>query len=281
MPEFSRSDPPDDDGLSQSDSVRERIIGLGEGSVRKSYYPQLQEKIRALEAKQRELMAMVGSLKERESELEGLVSEKNVLLREVHHRVKNNLQIIGSLLSLGSDSLMTEAEIRRFSDTRRRIDTIALVYTQLLNEERFSDLETAQLVRSVGDSLYLEAGLPLVEFSYSLEPSGLMLNMDKAVPFALLVSELISNALHHGCPEGRGRIIVSLKRDRGHVQGRVTELLCIQDSGPGLPKYSTEAEGHTMGLKLVDMLAHQLKAEWSLETGSSGFGLRALFWMPG
>lgn len=269
MPESFQSEPDRQSGSLSPDAVREKLIGLGENSVRKSYYPQLQEKIRALESKQQELMETVRNLEERETELERAIIEKNVLLREVHHRVKNNLQIIGSLLNLGSDT----------HETKRRIEAIATVYNLLLQEGHYADLDLRQLLRTVCDNLWLEFNRPDVIVTYELTSTELVVDMDRAVPFTLIVSELVNNALSHGCRDSGGTIRVGLAAAVRGDGEEAKNCLWVEDNGPGLAK-NTSSGKEKLGLTLVDMLARQLKASWKLESGQAGQGVRVSLFFP-
>lgn len=255
------------------ENIRERIIGLGAGSVRKSYYPQLQEKIRDLEQKQRELMELVRSLEERETMLEELIEEKNALLREVHHRVKNNFQIMGSLLNLGRGSISSEAEAQAFEKTKRRLDSMALVYGQLLAAEQFSEIDICALINLVVNALYYDAGLPGVELLFSMSCLDLYLDVDRAILLALIATEAASNALDHAFPEGRGCLQVRLREDQKSASGKPYHLLEIADDGCGFPGGTLPSLSDSLGLTLIDNLTSQLKAEWSYGPGLKGRGL--------
>lgn len=254
-----------------SAAVRERIIGLGAGSARKSYYPQLQAKIHDLEDKQVELMETVRALEERETELERVIEEKQALLKEVHHRVKNNFQIIGSLLSLGLGLVGTKKEATAFSKTKRRIDTMAMVYAQLLASERFVDLDICELITQVANSLYYEAELPAVRLRYTMSCTDLSFEVDRAIPFSLLLNEAVSNALQHAYPDKRGELAISF----GFADDRKGILrLAVEDDGRGTAEGELPTAGSTLGLTLISALAMQLKADWRYERRDPEPGLR-------
>jgi two-component sensor histidine kinase len=252
-------------------AVRERIIGLGSGSARKSYYPQLKEKIRDLEAKQLELMDTVRTLEERESELERLVDEKEALLKEVHHRVKNNFQVISSLLNLGLGLAGSNEEAAAFAKTKRRIDTMAMVYGQLLAAESFAELELCSLVRNVVNALFYEAGLRDVKLSYDLSCLDLHLSVERAIPLALILAEAASNAFEHAYPSGEGVLAVRLGFA---AEAPGTVRLVVEDDGPGPSSGGLPEPDSSLGLTLIEALAAQLKAFWRYERRSEGPGLR-------
>ncbi|HAE20870.1 MAG TPA: sensor histidine kinase [Spirochaetaceae bacterium] len=268
-----RSSPEHSEG-SDAEAQRAKIIGLGAGSARKSYYPQLQEKIRDLESKQLTLMDTVRTLEERESELELLVEEKNLLLKEVHHRVKNNFQIIGSLLNLGLGSISSELEAAAFSRTKRRIDTMGMVYGQLLQADRFADVDLCELVTQLVNALYYDAGKPSVELAFDMSCPDLFLDVDRAIPLALIVSEAASNSFDHGFPDGRGRLRVSLKEGAREESGTLYHLVELCDDGPGFDIGGLPPPGSSLGLMLIDLLASQLKALYAFDTPPGGKGTR-------
>lgn len=255
------------------EEVRKRIIGLGAGSARKSYYPQLQEKIRDLEQKQQDLMDLVRSLEEREIQLEQLVEEKNTLLKEVHHRVKNNFQIMGSLLNLGLGAVTSDSEARAFGKTKRRLDSMALVYGQLLQAERFSEVDLCSIVTQVINMLFYDARLPGVELLYTMASLDLYLDVDRAIPLALIVTEAASNAFDHAFPDGTGKVSVRLFEAVEDVPRQSVHLLEIVDNGCGFPDGVIPSIEKSLGLTLIDNLATQLKASWSYTPNPGGQGL--------
>jgi two-component sensor histidine kinase len=257
-----------------AEAKRSKIMGLGEGSARKSYYPQLQEKIRDLESKQLALMDTVRVLEERESELELLVEEKNLLLKEVHHRVKNNFQIIGSLLNLGLGIVASDLEAYAFARTKRRIDTMGMVYGQLLQADRFADVDICELITQLIHGLYYEADKPLVELAFDMHCPDLFLDVDRAIPLALIVSEAASNSFDHAFPDGSGRLTVSIKEDAREEGGLSFHLVELCDDGPGFDGGVATPQGSSLGLMLIDLLASQLKARYVFDTPPAGRGTR-------
>lgn len=269
-----RRSSPEHNGEHDAEAKRARIIGLGEGSARKSYYPQLQEKIRDLESKQIKLMDTVRTLEERESELELLVEEKNLLLKEVHHRVKNNFQIIGSLLNLGLGAAPSELEADAFNRTKRRIDTMGMVYGQLLQADRFADVDLCELITQLVNVLYYEANKPSIELAFDMNCPDLYLDVDRAIPLALIVGEATSNALDHAFPDDRGRISVRIKEDVRIEGGMSSHLVELCDDGRGFEGGTMPAHGASLGLTLIDLLSSQLKARYAFDTPPGGKGTR-------
>ncbi len=270
MKRYSSKDYPAPD----PDEVRAKIIGLGEGSARKSYYPQLREKIHELESKQLELMELVRTLEERETTLEFLVEEKNILLKEVHHRVMNNFQVIGSLLSLGLDMTGSETESQPFSRTKRRLDTMAMVYGHLLEADRYTAVYLCALITQVVNTLYYAAKQQEVALSFDMECLDLCVEIDLAIPLALIVNEAVSNAFDHAFPGGRGSLRVRLTDVLIEEAVGECHLLEIEDDGIGFSGGAMPPLQESLGLTLIDALASQLKATWLYEPGAGGRGLR-------
>ena len=263
-----------DDEKPDADEIRTRIIGLGAGSARKSYYPQLQEKIRDLESKQLELMDLVRTLEEREAMLEQAVDEKNALLREVHHRVKNNFQIIGSLLNLGLGAVANNAEARPFLVTKQRLDTMAMVYGHLLQADRFSDVNLYELVIQLVDALKCDTDRPGIELSYGMDCADFYVDIEQAIPLALIVNEVASNSFCHAFPDGHGKLTVRIAAVAQDENGGKCRLFELEDNGCGFPGGVMPALSGSLGLTLIDSLASQLNAIWRYQPGTDDRGLR-------
>jgi len=260
--------------MTDPDDIRTRIIGLGASSARKSYYPQLQEKIRDLESKQLELMDLVRTLEERETMLEQAVNEKNALLREVHHRVKNNFQIIRSLLNLGLGTVATKAEARPFIITKQRLDTMAMVYGHLLDADRFSDVNLCDLVAQLVDALTLERDRQRIRLSFDMDCTDLIVDIEQAIPLALIVNEVVSNSYYHAFPDGNGKLTVRLVADGRDENGSECRLFELEDDGCGFPGGVMPSMSGNLGLTLIESLAAQINATWRYQPGTGGRGLR-------
>jgi PAS domain S-box-containing protein len=185
------------------------------------------------------------------------LKEKDVLLGEIHHRVKNNLQIVDSLLELQLPNISDPAVVEILKDAQNRIRSMGLIHQTLYQSQDFA---------SVDFSGFLAALIPNLSVSYAAEPSrvalsidavGVLLPISVAVPCGLMVNELITNAFKHGFPGGRpGEITVSLRHEPGE---RV--VLSVSDDGVGIPEGLDIAQAETLGLQLVTLLTDQLGAE--------------------
>ncbi len=182
------------------------------------------------------------------------LGEKEALLKEVHHRVKNNLQLITSLLNLQASRVTDPAVAELFSDSRNRVRSMALVHENLYRAGNLSSIPMARHIRSL--CLHLNSAYGSLAQSVRLSPNiaDIHLEMDRAVPCGLIVNELVSNAFKHAFPGGRqGSISVELYTIE---DGRI--ILSVSDDGVGLPLALDIARTDSLGLRLVDDLAEQL-----------------------
>ncbi len=198
-----------------------------------------------------------------EARLQEALAEKETLLKEVYHRVKNNLQVVQSLLSLQHRTVSDDAARTALSESARRIRAMALVHEKLYQSGNLSAVSlreyTLDLLRQVDEA----AGAQERRLRLHAEVEDIESGLDNAIPFGLLVTELVFNAFEHGfANRQRGEIRVELKR-RG-----TTPWLTISDDGVGLCSGFQLAGGSTMGLQLAISLARQLGGE--LEAHNDG-----------
>ena len=207
----------------------------------------------------------VAHLSELSSQLEGRVMErthslrqslldKEILLKEVHHRVKNNLQVISSLLSLQLDAQGESSASASLRDAYERIHSISLVHEQIYQSDTLADLDFGEYVRNLATHLYQTYCTDLGRIELSLNTESMRLLIDQAVPCGLILNELISNALKHAFPGGRRGVLEVGFRKTGD---RSVELT-IADNGVGLPPGFTIQTAKSMGMQVVDMLTMQL-----------------------
>ncbi len=207
-----------------------------------------------------------------EDQIKASLLEKEVLLKEIHHRVKNNLQIISALLELQSESIPNGKTRSAFRESQDRIKSMALVHQKLYMSEDLAQIDFAGYIKSLTDYLYraYEGETDRIRMSFDLE--GVSLGIDEAVPCGLLVNELVSNSLKHACPDCRkGEISVSLcESDDGLV------TIEISDNGVGLPSGLDFHDSETLGLQLVNMLTRQLGGEIDIN-GDEGVSIMLRF----
>ena len=190
-----------------------------------------------------------------EAAIQRALLEKDALLGEVHHRVKNNLQVIVSLLRLESARAASPLVTRVTDDMQTRLLSMALLHEMLYRTGTFATVDLGgylgRLVSQLGSTVAPRSGVTV-----AVDLCPLSVDMDTAVPCGLLLNELISNALKHAFPDGRqGQVTVSLKADPG---GTIVHL-SVADTGVGFPQGCDPLHGDTLGLKLVASLARQLR----------------------
>jgi two-component sensor histidine kinase len=208
-----------------------------------------------------------------EERIRAALAEKEVLLKEIYHRVKNNLQVVSSLLSLQSRRVADVATKRLLDDSANRVNSMALVHEQLYRAGNLSSIGLAEYLRQLTDSL-VSVNQPLsTRVVLRLEVDEVTLGVESAIPLGLVANELVSNAYRHGydAMAARGEIVVRLT---GLPDGRV--CLVVQDDGRGLPADFEPGRGGSLGMQLVMTLAQQLGAEltWNSGDGCTCFTLR-------
>ncbi len=180
------------------------------------------------------------------------LKEKVTLLKEIHHRVKNNLQVISSLLSLQAAGLQEPVAREAFADSIRRVRSMALIHERLYRSGNLSQIDFAQYLTAVASDLAHALHRPGV--GVNVEAAELMLSLDLAVPCGLIANELITNALKHAFPDGRkGAVVASLER---RADGLV--VLTIADNGIGLPEGTDVTALTSMGWSTVQALVDQI-----------------------
>jgi len=182
------------------------------------------------------------------------LATKEVLLREVHHRVKNNLQIISSLLNMQADLLANQDARAAFDESQRRVRSMALIHDQLCNDPGSAELDFGEYATSLAGELMAAQGGPSGAVRLRLEADPVRLSVDQAMPCGLILNELLTNALKYAFPDGRaGEILVALHCSEG---GRVA--LRVADDGVGLPAGFDWRHSESLGLRIVDILTRQL-----------------------
>ncbi len=202
----------------------------------------------------------IGRMKEAEDQVRRSLREKEALLAEVHHRVKNNLQIIHGMLNLQLPYIQDERAVDMFKESQNRIFSMALIHEKLYRSESLARIDLAEYIRSLVGNLFLSYGV--LEWAVRLEINveDIRLNMNTIIPCALIINELVSNSLKHAFPDatrlvGRGgeiRIDLHRDADRGCV-------LRVSDNGVGLPEGFDLEECESLGLRLVSVLVRQLQ----------------------
>jgi two-component sensor histidine kinase/ABC-type nitrate/sulfonate/bicarbonate transport system substrate-binding protein len=206
-----------------------------------------------LEELNRALSDEVRERKEKERIIAESLAEKEVLLKEVHHRVKNNLQVVASLVNLQLADVDDPKVASLLVIVKNRILSIALVHEQLYSRESLSSIDMEDYLRYLVDEIVHSYQWPGLSVVATVEAAGVALPIDQASPLGLIVGELVTNSMKYAF-EGRtdGRILVELREEEGRYQLR------ISDDGPGKDPSAPKRSGSGVGLQLVEALSAQL-----------------------
>ena len=203
-------------------------------------------------------------LTEKNITIEKSLIEREALLKEIHHRVKNNLQIISSLLSLQSKSMDDTAAQGAIAESRNRVKSMSLIHEQLYQDNIISGVEISDYIQRLVGSLTASYGLDTDRVEIKVEADQLLLDVDSAIPLGLIINELVSNSIKYAFPEEKsGTIVISLKEMKGELH------LQVKDNGVGIDLESKSKQ--SFGLSMVNSLMRKLKAEMKImnEAGTS------------
>ncbi|MFN6536003.1 MAG: PAS domain S-box protein [Nostoc sp. EkiNYC01] len=196
-----------------------------------------------------------------EVKLRSALAEKEVLLKEVHHRVKNNLQIVSSLLQLQSHTLKDPEVIKVFRESQNRIESISLIHKNLYTSANIGKIDVGDYIHNLAASLLISYQIVPGKIALKTDIDSVSLNIDQAIACGLVINELISNALKHAFPNQQAGIIrIALRNLNNSIE------MIIQDNGIGLPDNLDWRNADSLGLSLVyDLVTEQLEGEITLE----------------
>jgi two-component sensor histidine kinase len=197
----------------------------------------------------------ITAMVEAEKQIKASLKEKEVLLREVHHRVKNNLQIISSLMSLQSRYVKDQNALKMFKESKNRVRAMSLIHEQLYQSPDLNQISFGDYIQRIAEQLFrfYEAEGNGVELE--VDVNELFLNLDTSIPLGLIVNELVSNSLKHAFPNDRsGKVTIKL-RSNGKKN-----ILTVADDGVGLPSdFDISNNTDSLGLHIVQTLTLQLR----------------------
>ena len=196
-----------------------------------------------------------------ESKIRASLEEKEVLLQEIHHRVKNNLQVVSSLLNLQSRGIDDEETRQKFKESQNRVQSMALIHEQLYQSDNLSEIDFPKYIRQLAAHLFRSYQVSASRIDLETDIEDIPLGINVAVPCGLVINELLSNALKYAFPEGKGgRVKIRLfERENGYVS------LSVADDGVGIPPEIGFWNAKTLGLRLVRTLVHQLEGGVEIE----------------
>ncbi|MGB5499231.1 MAG: histidine kinase dimerization/phosphoacceptor domain -containing protein [Maribacter sp.] len=199
--------------------------------------------------------------------IENSLIEKDSLLKEIHHRVKNNLQMVSSLLSLQTKNTRSKAAIEALEEGKSRVKAMALIHQKLYQNDDLSVIEMQGYIESLINSVqsvYKKGGHNI---NITIDAEGVELDIDRAIPFGLILNELVSNSFKYAFPhdEENGKIYIHLRKLNGQ-EG----FFEYTDNGIGLPEDTDERAQSSMGIRLMNRLANQLQTNLNVDKMSEG-----------
>jgi len=196
--------------------------------------------------------------KKAEQQIERSLHEKEVLLQEIHHRVKNNMQIIISLLRLQSHDVKDKRDLELFRMSQERIYSMALIHEKLYRSKDFTRVNFAQYFESFIIHILHTYNVDSKKIRYNLDVDEVKVDINKAIPLGLIFNELVSNVFKHAFPDGRrGEVLIKLRRPKKNK--KIT--LIIRDNGVGMPDELDVENPKTLGLQLVKDLVEQINGD--------------------
>lgn len=198
--------------------------------------------------------------------IEASLVEKDSLLKEIHHRVKNNLQMVSSLLSLQTKNTRSKAAIEALEEGKSRVKAMALIHQKLYQNDDLSVIEMQGYIESLINSVqsvYKKGGHNI---NITIDAEGVELDIDRAIPFGLILNELVSNSFKYAFPDDdeNGKIYIHLRKngEQGYFE--------YTDNGVGLPEDTDDRTNSSMGIRLMNRLVNQLQSTLNIDKTSEG-----------
>ena len=218
----------------------------------------------------------ITSRKQAEDAVRASLHEKEVLLKEIHHRVKNNLQIVTSLLSLQAGGVADPTIAALMRETQHRVKSMALMHETLYRSGNLAALDLRPYVHELVQYLRHSYGPMLRRVTLQEDVAPLPLPIDSAIPCGLMLTELVSNAFKHAFPDSRAGTL----RIEGRHEDSDAYVLRVVDDGCGLPPEVDPVRSRSLGLQLVTNLARQLDAEFTHDAVDHGTSFTIRFRTP-
>jgi PAS domain S-box-containing protein len=203
----------------------------------------------------------ISDRKEIEERITASLREKEVLLQEIHHRVKNNMTVIHSLLELQSKHVKDEHYREMFEESMGRIKSMALIHEKLYHSKNLARVDFSSYLEDMIDSMFVSYGINTHKVALTWDVENISLGIDVAIPCGLIVNELVSNCFKHAFrPDREGEIKVAL-----HINNQDNIELSVSDNGVGMPEDVDFTSTDTLGLNLVNALVKQLQGKLELQ----------------
>ncbi len=200
------------------------------------------------------------------------LQEKEVLLKEIHHRVKNNLYVISSLLNLQSSYIQDEKVINLFQDSQNRIQTMAVIHEQLYQSDNLSHIDFAEYLNKLIVNLFSSCNSTLSNIKPIINLEHFAVDIETATPAGLLVNELVTNVFKHAFPKGNGEVKINVNKNLNQEI-----YLSIIDNGIGFPPDLDWQKSPSLGLRLVRLLTEQLDGDIEVITNNKGTAFHIKF----
>ncbi|MCX2719443.1 sensor histidine kinase [Lentiprolixibacter aurantiacus] len=198
--------------------------------------------------------------------IEASLVEKDSLLKEIHHRVKNNLQMVSSLLSLQTKNTRSKAAIEALEEGKSRVKAMALIHQKLYQNDDLSVIEMQGYIESLVNSVQSVFKKGGHNINITIDAEGVELDIDRAIPFGLILNELVSNSFKYAFPDDKenGKIYIHLRKngDQGFFE--------YMDNGVGLPEDTEERTQSSMGIRLMNRLVNQLQSTLNIDKTADG-----------
>jgi PAS domain S-box-containing protein len=199
-----------------------------------------------------------------EEKIKDSLKEKDILLKEIHHRVKNNMQIISSLLNLQLRHVRDERDVELFKDSQNRVHSLALVHEKLYKSEDLSRIDFDEYSKSLTAELFHSYQVNPSMIKFDIHVKEIYLGVNVAIPCALIINELVSNSLKYAFEDSKEGMI-NIDFNATHEKGGDAYTLIVADNGIGIPEDLNYINTETLGLQLVNTLTNQLKGNIELD----------------
>jgi two-component sensor histidine kinase len=209
-------------------------------------------------------------IKEQNNVISKALSEKEVLLKEIHHRVKNNLQVISSLLGLQSRKIKDKAALNAINEGRSRVQSMSLIHQNLYKKNNLTGIEIKKYLEQLCNNLFATYNISNEQISLETNIENIILDVDSIVPIGLILNELITNALKHAFPNNRPGIInIDISKNNEGL------IMSVSDNGVGMKSDDPFTGSDSFGYHLIKAFQRKLNADLEI-TGTNGTSISML-----